>query len=350
MYAHGYRGEGRDIFVTNSLIRAHLISNGYAWAASSFRGNSYRPDWGMEDTLTLREMFIEEFGQPRWTIIEGTSMGGHVAMASLELHPGVYQGGLPECGVMTGIGVIDYLLAYAAAADFVSGIPLLDSPDAAAFMARTQQFVEEMGQPGAYTEKGRRFDSVVKYLMGGDLPQRTQGLMARYTQNLGVAGNPNAATAPSTRARTNRHFRYRIDPGLGLSEEELNQGVRRIGPADGSRSAEENPVFADFTGRITVPVLSIHTTGDAFVPFSLEQDYRRKAMAAGTADLLVQRGVRRPNHCQFEGPELTRAFDDLVAWIERGVKPEGDDILADDLSTLGLHWTTPLLPDDPMNR
>lgn len=350
MYAHGYRGEGPDIFVSNSPIRAYLIANGYAWAASSYRGNSYRPDWGVDDTLALREMFIAEFGQPRWTIIEGTSMGGHVTVASLELHPGVYQGALSECGVMTGIGVLDYLLAYAAAADFISGIPLLDSPDAATFMARSQQFVEVMGRPGAFTEKGRRFDSVVKYLMGGDLPQRTQGLMARYTQNLGTAGNPNAATSPGARARTNRNVRYRIDPGLDITEEELNQGIRRIGPADGSRSAEENAVFADFTGRITVPVLSLHTTGDAFVPFSLEQEYRGKTMAAGTSDLLVQRGIRRPMHCQFEAAELTRAFDDLVAWMERGVKPEGDDVLTDDPSTLGLRWTTPLLPDDPMNR
>lgn len=350
MYAHGYRGEGRDIFVTNSPLRSHLIAGGYAWAASSYRGNSYRPDWGMEDTIALRALFIAEFGPPRWTIIEGTSMGGHVTIASLELHPGIYQGALTECGVMTGVGVLDYLLAYTAAADFLSGIPLLDAPDTATFMARVQQFVTEMGRPGAYTEKGRRFDSVVKHLMGGDLPQRMQGLAARYTQNLSPAGNPNAATSPGTRARTNRHIRYRIDPELGITEEELNQGIRRIGPAEGARSAEENPVFADFTGRITVPVLSVHTTGDAFVPFSLEQDYRRKAIAAGTDHLLVQRAIRRPNHCQFEQAELARAFDDLVAWIEQGVRPEGDDILAEDLSRLGLRWTTPLLPDDPLRE
>ena len=99
-----------------------------------------------------------------------------------------------------------------------------------------------------------------------------------------------------------------------------------------------------------MPVGSLHTTGDAFVPFSLEQEYRRRTLVAGTADLLVQRAIRRPNHCLFEVAELTRAFDDLVAWVEQGVKPEGDDVLAADPSSLGLRWTTPLRPDDPGRR
>ena len=348
MYAHGYRGEGPDIFVSDVPIRTHLINEGYAWAASSFRGNSYRPDFGVEDTLALRELFIQEFGQPRWTMLYGTSMGGHVAIASLEQHPGVYQAGLPECGVMTGVEVLDYLAAYRAAAQYISGVPLLQASSAAALMEMVNsQWLPVMGRPGALTEQGRQFASVVKYLMGGDLPQWEQGLAARYLENLGLQGPPALSPSPVTRAISTRYIWYRVDPGLGLDEDDLNANVRRFEPAPGSRSARENPVFADFSGHITVPVLSIHTTGDAFVPFSLEQSYRRKTLAVGTDDLLVQRGIRRPRHCQFEAAERTRAFDDLVAWIEEGIKPEGDDVLASDLSTIGLRWTTPLLPDDP---
>jgi hypothetical protein len=94
-------------------------------------------------------------------------------------------------------------------------------------------------------------------------------------------------------------------------------------------------------------VLSLHTTGDAFVPFSVEQEYRQKVDAAGAGDLLVQRAIRRPNHCEFTRGEITQAFDDLVRWLEQGVKPEGENVLASELSTLGLKWTSPLRPDDP---
>ncbi len=348
MYAHGYRGEGRDIFVSNPPIRNHIIASGYAWAASSYRGNSYRPDYGVDDTLSLRAMFITEFRRPSWTILYGTSMGGHVAMASLEQHPDVYQAGLPECGVMTGTEILDYLAAYSTAADYISGTGLLAITDTAAFTRHvTDVWLPAMGRPGAYTEKGRQFDSVVKFLMGGNLPMREQGLLARYTANLGPRGWGYYSSSPATRAVSTRYIRFRIDPGLGIDEEEMNQRIRRIEPAPGARSATENPVFADFTGRIRVPVLTLHTTGDAFVPFSLEQSYRRKAMAVGTSHLLVQRAIRRPNHCQFEDAERIQALDDLVAWMNGGERPEGDDVLAADLSDIGLRWTKPLMPEDP---
>ena len=138
-----------------------------------------------------------------------------------------------------------------------------------------------------------------------------------------------------------------IDPGLGLSEDELNANVERYTPAEGARSPRENPVFADLTGRIAVPFLTLHTTGDAWVPVSLEQAYRRKTMAAGTDGLLVQRAIRRPGHCEFSPGERRQAFDDLIAWIERGIRPEGDDVLTVDLARIGLRWTSPLLPADP---
>ena len=35
MYAHGYAGTGPSLFLTTPGLRRHLISQGYAWAASS---------------------------------------------------------------------------------------------------------------------------------------------------------------------------------------------------------------------------------------------------------------------------------------------------------------------------
>jgi len=99
-----------------------------------------------------------------------------------------------------------------------------------------------------------------------------------------------------------------------------------------------------------VPVLTLHETGDAEAPFSLEQAYRRRTLAAGTSHLLVQRAIRWPGHCGIDGEVREQAFDDLVAWIERGVKPAGDDVLAADPSKLGLRWTPILHPDDTARR
>jgi hypothetical protein len=117
-------------------------------------------------------------------------MGGHIVVASLELRPGLYQGGLAECGLVDGIGIADYLMAYTAAAELVAGVPLLDAPDRETFArVLNERVVPALGMPGAYAARGIQFDSVVKYLMGADqagndLPLRLEGLKRRYLLNM----------------------------------------------------------------------------------------------------------------------------------------------------------------------
>jgi pimeloyl-ACP methyl ester carboxylesterase len=346
MFAHGYQGEGPGAgSVVTEPLDALLSERGYAWAATGYRSIGYRPDWFMDDVRALRELFVREVGRPRWTILHGQSMGGHVTIASLELHPGLYQGALIECGIIDGIGLADYLYAYTAAAEYIGGVPLLDAPDRQTFHRRVnEQWVPAVGTPGAYTERGRRFESVVKHLMG-DPPLWREGLPRRYLMNL-VYLEPGDPRQVLRRAVSTQHVRYRVDPGLGVDEAELNTRVRRIAPEPGFRSRVKDAVYAELTGRITAPVMAIHETGDSRVPFVLQQQYRRRTLAAGTSDLLVQRAVRWPGHCAFDSDIRDQAFDDLVAWIERGVKPAGDDVLTADRATLGRRWTPRPHPAD----
>lgn len=354
VFAHGIqRGPGRGD-VRMLPIASHVMAEGHAWIASGYRAREYQPHLFIEDLVALREHFLKEIGTPRWSIIYGQSMGGHIVTASLELRPGLYQGGIAECGLVDGIGIADYLMAYTAAAELISGVPLLDAPDRAAFGPLLEGVVRALGMPGSYTARGRQFDSVVKYLMGADragneLPLRLQGLQARYLLNImhrprDLENDPN----PGIRAASTAHIRYRIDPGLGLTEDELNARVRRVHPVKDARSPSVNPVYAERTGKLTVPLITLHETGDAWVPLSLEQSYRRRTIAAGTDHLLVQRVVRAPSHCGVDGVTRRQAFDDLVAWVERGVKPEGEDVLAPDLSRIGLKWTPYLHLEDPL--
>src|SRR5260370_40852181 len=158
-------------------------------------------------------------------------MGGHVLVASREQHPAPYQEELSECGVLPGIGEFDYLAAYTAAADYLSGVGLLSAPDTATFGALIEeQWLPTMGKPGAYTERGLQFDSVVKYLTGGDLAFREQGLAQFHRRDLSRFGDPAAAppSAPARRALSTRNVTFQIDPGLGVSAAQLNADVRRF--------------------------------------------------------------------------------------------------------------------------
>ena len=339
LFAHGYQGEGAGKgTVQSEPLDDHLTKRGYAWAASGYRAWGYRPDWFLLDLLALRAHFINRFGQPGWTVIHGKSMGGHIGIASLELYPAVYQGALIECGVINGVGLADWFYAYTAAAQYFSDLPLLDTPSPEFDHLVYTKWLAAMGEPGYYTDRGRRFDSVVKYLAGGDLPFRREGLALRYVQDLHPRDPGPAHARELARHADTRHIHYEIDRGRGIDTETLNREIPRVVPETGARSYETNPVFAELTGKIRAPVIAIHETGDFRAPFRLEQDYRRRTEAAGTSHLLVQRALSQAGHCEIDGAVSESAFKDLVDWIESGNLPEGDDVLGD-VTQLGLRWT-----------
>jgi hypothetical protein len=101
-----------------------------------------------------------------------------------------------------------------------------------------------------------------------------------------------------------------------------------------------------FDGRIERPLLTMHGTGDLFVPIHLQQILNRAVTAAGRQDLLVQRIYRIPDHCRFNVEEQWKAFDDLVKWVRGGTKPIGDDVMGD-LRNAGTTFTQPLRDGDP---
>ena len=92
--------------------------------------------------------------------------------------------------------------------------------------------------------------------------------------------------------------------------------------------------------------MTMHGTGDLFVPIHLQQTLNRAVHAAGKQNLLVQRVYRIAGHCGFSVPEQAKAFDDLVKWVRDGAKPEGDNVMGD-LSDAGRKFTNPLRPNDP---
>ena len=158
------------------------------------------------------------------------------------------------------------LYAYTAAAEYFSATPLLDTPRPDFDALATVAWPKLMGTPGDYTERGRHFDSVMKHLSGGDVPLRLEGMKQRYFLNL----NPRQLSARGAqefaRHADTRHVRYDIDPGHGLDAAELNRDIRRVTAVSGARSREANPVFAEMTGKIQVPLLTIHETADFRVP------------------------------------------------------------------------------------
>lgn len=349
LFAHGVRLNSTELRVSNpnEALRARWISEGYAWAASSYSENGYVPGIGADDTLALLDFVTEKYGEPELVYVVGVSMGGHTTALLLEHYPDLVDGALAVCGAMGGQEQIDYLLAWGLAAEYISGVEL---PVGRGSAAMTQTLLgllpQELGSPDAPTEKGKQFISVARELSGGPRPFFYEGFLEHYSLNFGLLLlDPNRASLIG-RAATNADIVYGIDESLGLDAETLNAGVRRF-PADPeARNASLHPDAVPTTGRIEDPLLTLHNTGDLFVPIAHQQSYRAKVEAAGAGDLLVQRAIRAAGHCEFTDEELLQAWEDLQAWVEQGERPRGDD-LSGDLSDVGLEWTQPLRPGDP---
>ena len=143
------------------------------------------------------------------------------------------------------------------------------------------------------------------------------------------------------------HIKYAIDEGLGLTSDALNSRARRKA-LDAEVRSPMGPYdeIVPFDGKLERPLLTMHGTGDLFVPIFLQQTLKRAVESSGKQALLAQRVYRIAGHCSFSQPEMTKAFDDLVAWVHKNVKPEGDEVYGD-LSSAGMKFTEPLRPNDP---
>ena len=93
-------------------------------------------------------------------------------------------------------------------------------------------------------------------------------------------------------------------------------------------------------------MLTLHGTGDLFVPISLQRTLKQAVDAAGRQQFLVQRVIRTPGHCGFSRQEQVQAMDDVVRWVRQDVRPQGDDVMGD-LRDAGRRFTNPIRPGDP---
>lgn len=352
LWAHGYRGGGTELSVESppQAVRKQLIEQGYAWAASSYSENGYTPGIGADDTLALKKLFAEKFGAPKRTYLVGASMGGNVITLSLENFGNEYDGALAVCGALAGEEEIDYLTSWAMVGEYISGVTI---PLGQGAQAVTQALLTNMGTAlGAAqtpTEKGKRFANVMQNLTGGPRPFFKEGFVDQFLVNFGLLiADPNRQGL-TARASTNEGVEYHIDSSFGLTDAALNAGVRRLAADSSARDANAHPDAVPTSGRITKPLLTLHGTGDLFVPITQEQSYMSKVRAAGKSDLFVTRAIRSAGHCKFSDEEYTTAFNDLTNWVANGKKPAGDDI-SGDLSDIGKKFTTPLRPGDPGNK
>jgi len=375
MYAHGFRGEGSSLTVSNPSIRRYLIENGYAWAASSYSTNFYDVRAGVEDTNALALAFNQiaaargrALPRPTRLYITGHSMGGHITGAAIEdetyataRNKVQYHGAVPMCGVMGDVELFNRFAGMQVTAQTLAGVPSYPTDkwsEIAGLVTSTlfSSFPSAAAPtaPITPTAQGQRYLSVVRNLTGGPRPMFTEGIGfgGSFPSAYGTFGSDGTVTGILNRNVLDTNALTYVIDGDAPGSATLNATAPKLTAApDANRLRRDGlrwvPVI---NGEFKVPVVSIHTLGDLFVPFSMQQVYQQRTAAKGNSSWLVQRAIRGASHCDFTVAEQVQAFTDMVAWEQGGPRPAGDDVITPATvaaSSYGCTFTNNTLgPDD----
>jgi hypothetical protein len=349
MYAHGYRGTGADLTVSNPSIRRYLIANNYAWAASSYSKNYYDVRAGVEDTNALALSFNaiaaangRTLAAPTRYYITGHSMGGHITAAAIEDEALLtaryrvrYHGAVPMCGVVADTALFDTFTAMQVSAQAIAGqaaSPISAWSTIAASVTTTLFGATFPTAPiTPTTPLGARYASVVENLTGGDRPLFDLALAygGAFPSAYGTFGGDGTVNGILNRPGQDTNGITYTVTGDTAATTTLNATALKVtAQPDANRLRRDGLRWIPkANGDIHIPVVSIHTLGDLFVPFNMEQVYQGRVAAKGNSTWLKQRAIRGISHCDFTTAEQVTAFDDMIKWERDGVVPTGDDVV-----------------------
>jgi pimeloyl-ACP methyl ester carboxylesterase len=314
------------------LLRAALLNAGYAVAASSFSSNGWSLDDAVRRTHQLSGIFKSKAGQARRTFLVGHSMGALAIVKMAETWPGQYDGALPICGPLGGaLAELQYAADARVTFDFyfpgvLPGTPF-EVPPGTKYLPPGEPggpsplFLQVFGAISTHPFETLQWATAAKLpFVGAELGNSALyvvGFILRYTNDFIERVN---GKIPYDNMTTQYQVNVTPDPVTnaylsGL----LNDGVERFS-ADRAALNYYERNYAP-TGRIGIPVLTLHTTRDPGIPFSHEGLFADAVAAAGRTNLLLQREVNAWGHCAFTQTQMQAAFTDLVQWVATGQKP-----------------------------
>jgi len=352
LYSHGYVAPGQPNpaqDVGDPGTRAWMLANGYALAGSSYAGTGWAIQQALPDQIATLDTFDQTYGTPKTTVAWGHSLGGIITAGLLQDYPSRFSAALPMCGVLSG-GVATWNTALDAEFAFRQlidpsvqvvnitnpGANLNGAESAAAAAQATPQgrarlaLVAALGDTPGWFDPASAEPAATDYA-AQELNQydwESQVTFAfvfalRAELEARAGGNPSWNTGVnyfSDLARsadaTEVNALYRA-AGLSLRQDLLTlNGSPRI-------SADRSAVgylakYISFNGDISVPVLTMHTTGDGLVVPENEQAYRSVVDRAGNRDLLRQVFVHRAGHCTFTPAETITAVQTLENRLSTG--------------------------------
>jgi alpha-beta hydrolase superfamily lysophospholipase len=282
-----------------------------------------------EDTERLRRLFVQHVAKPAFTVLHGQSWGGNVAAKGAEM----FTEGRPYDVVLLTSGV---LAGGSRAYDFRIDLRVVYQALCGNHPApQDPPYPVWMGLPADSTLTRAELAARAKDCLGVGLkPAQRSPEQARKLATIArviripedaVLGHLNWATF---------HFQDIVQHRTGGRNPFTTAGVRYTGSDDDdalnaavARFSADPAAKAhmvedtDMSGRVPVPVLTVHAINDPTAFVEMESAYAETMKAGGSGDRLVQVFADYAVHSYLADPIYLAAADALIAWGRGGPKP-----------------------------
>ena len=351
LYSHGYVVPGspnpaRD--VGDPVTRAWLLASGFALAGSSYATTGWAIQQALPDQIHTLDAFDSTYGTPTRTIAWGHSLGGIITAGLIQDYPNRFTAALPMCGVLAG-GVATWNTALDSAFAFKElidpSIQIVNITDpgnltngevAVAAAQATPQGRARLALVAALADTPGWFTPLSPEPAASDYAAQEANqflwdqqvdfpfaLAFRAELEARAGGNPswnagvNYVEDLAKSADLEEVIALYHQAGLSLTEDlrMLNRAPRISADPAAVRYLAQNVAF---DGDISIPVLTMHTTGDGLVVPENEQAYRSVVDRAGNGRLLRQIFVDRAGHCTFTPAETITAVQTLLNRLGTG--------------------------------
>ncbi len=364
LYSHGYKEPGGFSQAQTGVggeSSGWLLNQHFAMAGSGYSSSGWALEDAFKDQIALLDFFTQQVGKPKRVVAWGHSLGGIITAGLVQLHPDRFSAALPMCGVLAG-GIATWNTELDAAYAFKtllapgSALQVVHVGDGAANLQLARQIFSTATQ----TAQGRARLALVAALIdlpGWFDPTQIEPIAANYSGQLQAqqrwesdvdfpfafayraelegraGGNPSwnagvrysqlITASPDREEVTALYSQAGLDLAGDLAK--LDAGAAIKPDAAAAQYLARNITF---DGNLSIPVLSVHTTGDGLVIPPNEGAYAQAVAAAGKQDQLRQVYVHRAGHCIFTAAETIAAFQVLLKrldtgrWDDTALKPD----------------------------
>jgi pimeloyl-ACP methyl ester carboxylesterase len=338
VFAHAYVAPNRPVGIPEDQltlpgvggIDTIVTNQGYAFATTGYSVNGLAVVPAQADLIDLVSIFESKKGPAAKVLLVGVSEGGLIATLLAERTPSVFDGVLAMCGPYGNfqrqvdyVGDFRVLFDYYFRDYFPPGLvppSPVDVPDELLATWETETYSTTVKPVIVDPANSGRVEELLKVAgvaySTSDTASRESSIERMLWYN--IYGTDDATVKLGGQPFNNQQP---LRTYTGSSDDAaLNRDVARFAASPAALAA----IAAQYqtSGRIKIPVVTMHTTLDPVVPIWHQEEFTVKVLAAGAGALYEDYQDASYGHCAFNPLQVLSAFNKLATMVDQVTKPQ----------------------------